>query len=203
MTMTMIRHRYPRAAGLVLLGGGILLVSGGMAQAQFNPQELLKQVLPGSTENSDDSVASGERACQRYAEKHGLDVRDIGKARRSGTDNLEITLSVEDHNDRYDARCIYDTSDQDVRELVPIRTSSNRSRTARQDSDVDERLAQRAQYACEKLAEDRDLEDVDFAEAQARGRDTVEIDLRARVRGDHQSLTCLYDDDQRHAVLAE
>src|SRR5207342_1691515 len=88
MTMTMIRHRYPRAAGLVLLGGGILLVSGGMAHAQFNPQDLLKQVLPGSTENSDDSVASGERACQRYAEKHGLDVRDIGKARRSGTDNL-------------------------------------------------------------------------------------------------------------------
>ena len=74
---------------------------------------------------------------------------------------------------------------------------------ARQDSDVDERLAQRAQNACEKLAEDRDLEDVDFAEAQARGRDTVEIDLRARVRGDQQSLTCLYDDDQRHAVLAE
>ena len=89
MTMAMIRIRYPRAAGLFLLAGGILLVSGGMAQAQFNPQDLLKQVLPGSTENSDDSAASGERACQRHAEKHGLDVRDIGKAKRSGTDNLE------------------------------------------------------------------------------------------------------------------
>jgi hypothetical protein len=203
MTMTMLRRRCPRAAGLFLLAGGILLVSGGMAQGQFNPQDLLKQVLPGSTENSDDSIASGERACQRYAEKQGLDVRDIGKTRRSGTDNLEVTLSVEDRDDRYDARCIYDTSDQDVRELVPIRTSSNRAHNDRQDSDIDERLAQRAQDACEKLAEDRDLEDVDFAEAQARGRDTVEIDLRARVRGDQQNLTCLYDDDQRHAVLAE
>jgi hypothetical protein len=201
--MTMIRHRYPRAAGLFLLAGGILLLPAGVAQAQFNPQDLLKQVLPGATENSDDSIAAGERACQRYAENQGLDVRDIGQTRRSGTDNLEVTLSVEDRNDRYDARCVYDTSDQDVRELVPIRTSSNRSRTARQDSDVDERLAQRAQYACEKLAEDRDLEDVDFAEAQARGHDTVEIDLRARAHGDQQSLTCLYDDDQHHAVLAE
>ena len=203
MTITRIRCCYPRAAGLFLLAGGILLVSGGMAQAQFNPQELLKQVLPGSTENSDDSATSGERACQRYAEKHGLHVRDIGKARRSGTDNLEITLSVEDHNDRYDARCIYDTSDQDVRELVPIRTSSNRAHNDHQNSDVDKRLAQRAQNACEKLAEDRDLEDVDFAEAQARGHDTVEIDLRARLHGDQQRLTCLYDDDQHHAVLAE
>ena len=203
MTMTMTRTRYPRATGRFLLAGGLLLVSGGMAQAQFNPQELLKQVLPGSTENSDDSAASGERACQRYAEKHGLDVRDIGKVRRSGTDNLEITLSVEDHNDRYYARCVYDTGDQAVRELMPIRTSSDRAHNDRQNSDVDKRLAQRAQNACEKLAEDRDLEDVDFAEAQARGHDTVEIDLRARVHGDQQRLTCMYDDDQRHAVLAE
>ena len=201
MTMAMIRRRCPRAAGLFLLAGG-LLAPGGVAQAQFNPQDLLKQVLPGATEDSSDSIASGERACQRYAENQGLDVRDIRETRRSGTDNLEVTLSVEDRDDRYDARCIYDTSDQDVRELVPIRTG-NQARHARQDSDVDERLAQRAQNACEKLAEECDLEDVDFAEAQARGRDTVEIDLRARVRGDHQSLTCLYDDDQRHAVLAE
>ena len=77
--MTMIRHRYPRAAGLFLLAGGILLIPAGAAQAQFNPQDLLKQVLPGATENSDDSIASGERACQRYAENQGLDVRDIGQ----------------------------------------------------------------------------------------------------------------------------
>jgi hypothetical protein len=56
---------------------------------------------------------------------------------------------------------------------------------------------------CEELALDRDLDDVDFEEARARGDETVEIDPRARVRGERQDFTCLYDDDQRHAVLAE
>ena len=53
------------------------------------------------------------------------------------------------------------------------------------------------------MAQDRDLDDVDFDKPQARGTDTVEIDLRAWVRGEHQDFTCLYDDDLRHAVLAE
>ena len=75
--------------------------------------------------------------------------------------------------------------------------------TGDQDGEVSERLAQRAQEACEELAQDRDLDDVDFDEARARGDETVEIDLRARVRGERQDFTCLYDDDQRHAVLAE
>lgn len=201
----MFRYRNPRVAGLFLLAGGILLISEGVAQAQLNPQDLLKQVLPGATQGSQDSrdsVTSGERACQRYAEKKGLDVRDIGETRRSGTDNLEVMLSVEDRHDRYDARCIYDTGDQAVRELVPIHASSSRARDD-QDSNVNERLAQRAQNACEKLADERDLKEVDFAEARARGHDTVEIDLRARLHGDSQRLTCLYDDDQRHAVIAE
>ena len=53
--------------------------------------------------------------------------------------------------------------------------------TIDQDGEVSERLAQRAQEACEELALDRDLDDVDFDEARARGDETVEIDLRARV----------------------
>ena len=203
MTMTMIRIRYPRAAGLFLLAGGILLVSGGMAQAQFNPQELLKQVLPGSTENSDDSVASGERACQRYAEKHGLDVRDIGKARRSGTDNLEITLSVEDHNDRYDARCVYDTGDQAVRELVPIapaaigRIMITRTATWISGWHSERRMPAKSwlRIAISRMSTLLKLRPA----ATIRSRSTCVLGLH----GDQQSLTCLYDDDQRHAVLAE
>jgi hypothetical protein len=128
----------------------------------------------------------------------GLEVRKIGDTTRSGSDNLEVLLSVEDRDDRYDARCIYDTKDEEVREFDPVRASRGD-----QDGEVSGRLAQRAQDACEELAQDRDLDDVDFDEPQARGTDTVEIDLRARVRGERQDFTCLYDDDQRHAVLAE
>ena len=186
------------ATGRLLLAAGMLLAAGGTAQAQLNPQELLKQVLPGATQGSEDNTASGERACERYAERQGLEVRRIGDTSRSGSNNLEVLLSVEDRNDRYDARCIYDTKDQEVREFEPVHAS-----TGGQDGEVSERLAQRAQDACEELAQDRDLDDVDFAEARARGDDTVEIDLRARVRGERQDFTCLYDDDQRHAVLAE
>ena len=184
--------------GPLLLAAGMLLAAGGAAQAQLNPQELLKQVLPGASQDSDDSAASGERACQRYAEKQGLEVRKISDTSRSGSNNLEVLLSVEDRDDRYDARCIYDTKDEEVREFEPVHAS-----TGDQDGEVSERLAQRAQEACEELALDRDLDDVDFDEARARGDETVEIDLRARVRGERQNFTCLYDDDQRHAVLAE
>lgn len=184
--------------GPLLLAAGILLVASGGAQAQLNPQELLKQVLPGATQDSEDSTASGERACQRYAEEQGLEVRRISDTSRSGSNNLEVLLSVEDRNDRYDARCIYDTKDQEVREFEPVLTS-----TGNQDGGVSERLAQRAREACEELALDRELDDVDFDEARARGNETVEIDLRARVRGERQDFTCLYDDDQRRAVIAE
>ena len=198
MTIPALRPCRSGIPGRLLLAAGMLLAAGGTAQAQLNPQELLKQVLPGATQDSEDSTASGERACERYAERQGLEVRRIGDTSRTGSNNLEIMLSVEDRNDRYDARCIYDTKDQEVREFEPVHAS-----TGGQDGEVSERLAQRAQEACEELALDRDLDDVDFAEARARGDDTVEIDLRARVRGERQDFTCLYDDDQRHAVLAE
>jgi hypothetical protein len=90
----------------LLLAACIFLAAGGAAQAQLNPQELLKQVLPGASQDADGSAASGERACERYAEKQGLDVRRISDTSRSGSNNLEVLLSVEDRDDRYDARCI-------------------------------------------------------------------------------------------------
>ena len=80
-------------------------------------------MLPGGTSDSDNSAASGERACQRYAEKQGLEVRRIGDTSRSGSNNLEVLLSVEDRDDRYDARCIYDTKDKEVREFEPVSAS--------------------------------------------------------------------------------
>lgn len=184
--------------GRLLLAAGMLLAIGGTAQAQLDPQKLLNQVLPGVTQDGEDSTASGERACERHAEKQGLEVRRIGETSRSGSNNLEVLLSVEDRDERYDARCIYDTEDQEVREFEPVYAS-----TDGQASEVSDRLAQRAEEACEELALERDLDDVDFAQARARGDDTVEIELRARVRGERQDFTCLYDDDQRHAVLAE
>lgn len=111
-------RRHLHAAGLA---AGILLASGG-AHAQLNPQELLKQVLPGSDQSSgsDGDESTGERACERYAEKQGFDVRKVRDSQRSGRNNLEITLSVEDGNDRYDARCIYDTGDRKVRDFARV-----------------------------------------------------------------------------------
>lgn len=184
--------------GRLLLAAGFLLAAGGTAHAQLDPQKLLNQVLPGVTQDGGDSTASGERACERYAENQGLEVRRIGDTSRSGGNNLEILLSVEDRDERYDARCVYDTEDQEVREFEPVNAS-----TGDQDGEVSERLAQRAEEACEELALERNLDDVDPAGARARGDDTVEIELRARVRGERQEFTCLYDDDQRHAVLAQ
>ena len=200
MTICTLRSCCSQATGPLLLAVAVLLASGA-AQAQLNPQELLKQVLPGTSEGSDssDSDAASERACQRYAEKQGLDVRKVRDTRSSGKNNVEVTLSVQDRHDRYDARCIYDTDDQEVRELTRMGTSKD----AAGDSGVDERLATRAQDACEQLAEDRNLEDVDFGAAHSRGPDTVEIELRAKAHGKRQNLSCLYDAEQRHAVLAE
>jgi hypothetical protein len=208
MTMTAPDFPFrPAGAALALLAAGLLLAPGGAARAQLNPQELLKQVLPGGgnqDQGSGDSESAGERACQRYAEDQGLDVRRVVRTRRSGNNNLEVTLSVEDRDDRYEARCVYDSGDREVRELEPVRGTTTQARSRGGDDDeVDQRLARRAQDACEQLAEDRDLQDVDLGEARARGHDTVEVGLRARVHGERQNLICLYDNDQRHAVLAE
>ena len=206
MTMTAPYFPFrPAGAALVLLAAGLLLAPGA-AQAQLNPQELLKQVLPGAGQDQDpgDAAAAGERACQRYAEDQGLDVRRVLKTRRSGNNNLEVTLSVEDRNDRYEARCIYDSGDREVRELEPVRGTTTQARSrGGDDEEVDERLARRAQDACEDLAKDRDLKDVDVKGVRGRGRDTVEVAMRAQVRGDRREFTCLYDDDQRQALIAE
>ena len=115
MIISAVRPCRFSSTGPLLLAAGMLLAGGDAAQAQLNPQELLKQVLPGATSDSNGSAASGERACQRYAEMQGLDVRRISDTSRSGSNNLEVLLSVEDRDDRYDARCIYDTTDEEVR----------------------------------------------------------------------------------------
>ncbi len=197
----------PGAAGLILLAAGLLLAPGA-ARAQLDPQELLKQVLPGGggeTQDRGDAAAAGERACERHAEDQGLEVRRVLGTRPSGNNNLEVKLSVEDRDDRFEARCVYDTADREVRELEPVRgTTQARGRDGDEgDDEVDARLARRAQDACEELARDRDLDDVDVEGVRARGRDTVEVALRARVRGDRRDFTCLYDDDRRQALLAE
>ena len=202
MTILTSRPRGLQASRPWLLAAGVLLAGGGAAQAQLNPQDILKQVLPGASQDKgsgDRGDDASERACQRYAEQQGLDVRRIRDTRQSGKNNVEVTLSVQDRHDRYDARCIYDADDQEVRELTPLNTGDRADR----DSEVDERLATRAQNACEQLAEDRNLEDVDLGAARARDRDTIEIGVRARLHGERQNLSCLYDDEQRRAVLAE
>lgn len=198
----------PGAAGLILLAAGLLLAPSA-ARAQLDPQELLKQVLPGGgggeAQDGGDAADAGERACERHAEDQGLEVRRVLGTRPSGNNNLEVTLSVEDRDDRFEARCVYDTADREVRELEPVRgTTQARGRDGDEgDDEVDERLARRARDACEELAQERDLEEVDVEGVRARGRDTVEVALRARVRGDRRDVTCLYDDDRRQALLAE
>ena len=73
MTIRALLPYCSNVTGPLLFAVGVLLAAGGAAQAQLNPQELLKQVLPGTSEGADssDSDASSERACQRYAEKQG------------------------------------------------------------------------------------------------------------------------------------
>ena len=201
-------RRRPCASALVLLAVSILLAPSA-ARAQFNPQDLLKQVLPGAGQDRGGAgqdrggaASAGERACRRYAEDRGLDVRRVLETRRSGNNNLEVMLSVEDRNDRYEARCVYDSGDGEVRELEAV-SGTTRARDRRGDNEVDERLARRARDACEELARDRDFESVDVEGVRARGRDTVEVAMRARVRGDRRDFTCLYDNDQRRARVAE
>lgn len=122
------------AAGCALLAAG--LVPAGAARAQSQPEQLLRQVLPGLTGQQDPEALrdAGERACERYAEDRGLDVRRVVEARRSGEEDLEVTLDVEDRDDRYDAVCLYDSRDQDVREFERARGSASR-----EDDDGDDR----------------------------------------------------------------
>jgi hypothetical protein len=191
--------RRSAAAGIVV-AAAFCFAPGG-AQAQLNPQELLKQVLPGAAQGtSDNDAAAGEFECQRYAEDQGLEVRRIVESRRSGTNNLEVTLSVDDRDERYDARCIYDSGDREVRELEPVRIAS---RSSRSDEDVDDGMARRARQACAEMAEDRDLDALDLEDPRPRGAEVVEIEMRVMVDGDRRDLTCLYEDDQRRALLAE
>ncbi len=189
-----------RSAAAAILVAAVCGFTAADANAQLNPQELLKQVLPGAERGTpENNAATGEFECQRYAEDQGLEVRRIVESRRSGANNLEVTLNVDDRGERYDSRCIYDSGDRVVRELRPIRTAARSNR----DEEIDDRLARRAQQACADMAQDRDLDDVDFQDPRPRGTDVVEIRMRAVVDGDRRNLTCLYDDDQRRAMLAE
>jgi hypothetical protein len=197
MMSTNVRLLLAGGAGATLLMAGTLL-PGGVAHAQSAAEQLLKQVLPGATQGGDDDLAAaGERACERFAEDEGLDVRRIVETRRSGSNNLEVTLSVEDRDGRFEAVCLYDGQDQEVAELEPVRGARG------DDEEVDERLADRARDACEDAAERRDLEEVDVDDVRARSRDTVEVTMWAEDRGERLDVTCLYDDDERQAFLAE
>ncbi len=186
------------AIGVALLAAGLVLA--GTARAQSQPEQLLRQILPGITGQQDPQALrdAGERACERYAEDRGLDVRRVLEARRSGEEDLEVTLDVEDRDDRYDAVCLYDSRDQDVREFERARGSASRGG----DEEVDEALERRARDACQDAAEDRDLDEVDVDEVRARDRGTVEVAIVARDRGERREVTCLYDAEERRAFLA-
>ena len=96
-----------------MVGALALLLVPASAHAQLD--DLLKQVLPGATQqqqNSGDAAAQGERACERYVEDKGLDVQRVLETRTAGSNNLEITLRVEDRNESYEARCVYDTGNR-------------------------------------------------------------------------------------------
>ena len=195
----MIQHRY-------MVGAlALLLVSASSAQAQLD--DLLKQVLPGATQqqNSGDAADQGERACERYAEGKGLDVQRVLETRPSGSNNLEVTLRVANHNESYEARCVYDTGDREVRGLETVSGTTqalDRDRD-RDNGEVGERLARRAEDACEDLARQRDYSDIGFDDVRSHNQDTVEVDMRARLRGNRVNITCLYDDDQRHALFTD
>ena len=108
-------------------------------------------------------------------------------------------MSVQDRHDRYDARCIYDTDDQEVRELTPMSTSKD----ADQDSEVDERLAtvrKTRASSWPRIATSR----MSTSAQPTRGALTPSrSSCGQRLHGKRQNLSCLYDAEQRHAVLAE
>lgn len=192
------------AAGLAsFVAAGLLQAGPTQAQSQ-QPGELLRQVLPGLLGQEDPQALrdAGEQACERYAEDQGLDVRRVLDARRAGEEDLEVTLEVEDRDDRYDAVCLYDGRDREVRELERARGSTSSARRGG-DEEVDEALAQRARDACRDAAEDRDLDEVDAdGEVRERDRGTLEVVVRGRDRGERRELTCRYDTDDRRAFLA-
>ncbi|HET6522029.1 MAG TPA: hypothetical protein VFG47_19735 [Geminicoccaceae bacterium] len=212
-TTTVPRPRRPtRAAGLgllaaTMLAAGALLPAGG-ALAQVQPERLLELILPGAGQQQapEQLLADAERACARYAREQGLEAGRVRDARRAGVDNLELTLSVEGRDERYDALCVYDTGDGEVRGIERVRGTETRRRDderGRGGDEVGEQLAQRAREACWDLARRRDLGEVDFHEVRARSRDTVEVTMEARARSGRRDLTCLYDDDRREAFLGE
>ena len=194
--MTITNVRLALAGGVaasLVVAGALLPVRAANAQSQA--EQLLRQVLPGVTGGSNgDLSADGERACERFAEGKGLDVRRVVGTRQSGSDRVAVTLSVEDRNDRYETLCIYDGRDREV-----VRLASARDR--RGDGAPDDQLAERARDACEDAAMGRDLDDVDVDDVRAKTRDTVEVTMRAEDRGERLDITCLYDDDERQAFL--
>ena len=64
-------------------------------------------------------------------------------------------------------------------------------------------MAQRAEDTCEELARQRDYSGIDVVHIRPHGSDMVEVELRARQRGNRVSINCLYDDDQRQALFTD
>jgi hypothetical protein len=82
---------------------------------------------------------------------------------------------------------------------------STQARGGRDDEvdEVDERLAREARDACQDAAERRDFDDIEVGEARERDRDTVEVEIEARDRGERLDVTCLYDRENEQAFLSD
>ena len=186
------------ASGLALVGA-VVAQAPRTAAAQSAAEQLLRLVFPGAVGDALQVAADAERACERYAEDQRLDVRDVLGSRSAGRDEFEVTLRVEDRDDQYDARCFYDARQREVTELEPL--ESTQARGGR--DEVDGRLAREAQDACQDAAERRDLDDVEVGYARERDRDTVEVAIEARDRGERLDVTCLYDQENEQAFLSE
>ena len=155
----------PAAGGAALLLLGVALPTGP-ASAQLDKilPNAVQKMLPGATQDDSQTLADGKRACERYAQDRGLDVRRIRDARPSGKNNVEVTLDVESHSARQDYLCTYDTGDQQVRTLERSRTTEARS------GDVSETLARRARQSCEDAAQHRDYSDVEVTDVARAAR---------------------------------
>ena len=197
-----LRRGVLTGASALALAGAALAIAPGTAAAQSAAEQLLRQVIPGAGGDAQQVAADAERACERYAEDQRLDVRDILGSRSAGRDEFEVTLRVEDRDEQYDARCSYDAGEREVTELEPL--ESTQARGGRGDGDeVDERLAREAQDACQDAAERRDLDDIEVGDARERDRDTVEVAIEARDRGERLDVTCLYDEENQQAFLSD
>jgi hypothetical protein len=194
-------HLLSGVGGLALIFLGVTLPTGpATAQLDKMLPNALQKILPGGGQDQGDAIPAAKKACERYAQDRGFDVRRVREAQPSGKNNIEVTLDLDQRNGREDYICTYDTGDRQVRTLE--RTRGTQARDSNQG--VAQSLARRARQACEEIAQRRDYAYVEVTDVSSRNdKGMVQVEMRARGGGSNRDVTCLYDDANDKAFLTD